>query len=83
MKDGTFAGNTEQYGKIEFRDVSFSYPGSKQSVLEHIDLTIHRGETVAVMGATGCGKTSLVSLIPRFFDVTSGAVLVDGVDVRQ
>lgn len=83
LKDGTFAGNTEQYGEIEFRDVSFSYPGSKQSVLEHIDLTIHRGETVAVMGATGCGKTSLVSLIPRFYDVTSGAVLVDGVDVRQ
>lgn len=83
LKDGTFAGNTEQYGKIEFRDVSFSYPGSKQSVLEHINLTIHRGETVAVMGATGCGKTSLVSLIPRFYDVTSGAVLVDGVDVRE
>ena len=83
LKDGTFAGNTEQYGEIEFRDVSFSYPGSKQSVLEHISLTIHRGETVAVMGATGCGKTSLVSLIPRFYDVTSGAVLVDGVDVRE
>lgn len=83
LKDGTFAGNTEQYGEIEFRDVSFSYPGSKQSVLEHIDLTIHRGETVAVMGATGCGKTSLVCLIPRFYDVTSGAVLVDGVDVRE
>ena len=83
LKDGTFAGNTEQNGEIEFRDVSFSYPGSKQSVLEHINLTIHRGETVAVMGATGCGKTSLVSLIPRFYDVTSGAVLVDGVDVRE
>lgn len=83
LKDGTFAGNTEQYGEIEFRDVSFSYPGSKQSVLEHINLTIHRGETVAVMGTTGCGKTSLVSLIPRFYDVTSGAVLVDGVDVRE
>ena len=83
LKDGTFAGNTEQYGEIEFRDVSFSYAGSKQSVLEHINLTIHRGETVAVMGATGCGKTSLVSLIPRFYDVTSGAVLVDGVDVRE
>lgn len=83
LKDGTFAGNTEQYGEIEFRDVSFSYPGLKQSVLEHINLTIHRGETVAVMGTTGCGKTSLVSLIPRFYDVTSGAVLVDGVDVRE
>ena len=52
-------------------------------VLEHINLTIHQGETVAVMGATGCGKTSLVNLIPRFYDVTEGAVLVDGIDVRE
>ncbi|MGN0587824.1 MAG: ABC transporter ATP-binding protein, partial [Oscillospiraceae bacterium] len=51
--------------------------------LSHIDLTIHKGETVAVMGATGCGKTTLVNLIPRFYDVTSGAVLVDGVNVKE
>lgn len=83
LKDGGFDGNTGQRGEIEFRDVSFAYPGSSQIVLEHIDLKIHRGETVAVMGATGCGKSTLVGLIPRFYDVTSGAVLVDGVDVRE
>ncbi|MBQ8313784.1 MAG: ABC transporter ATP-binding protein, partial [Clostridia bacterium] len=83
LKDGAFAGETEKRGEIEFRDVSFAYPGSEQTVLRHINLTIHPGETVAIMGATGCGKTSLVNLIPRFYDVTGGAVLVDGVDVRK
>lgn len=70
-------------GKIEFRDVSFAFPGSNQTVLNHINLTIDPGETIAVMGATGCGKTALVSLIPRFYDVTDGAVLIDGVDTRE
>ncbi|MGM9603479.1 MAG: ABC transporter ATP-binding protein [Faecousia sp.] len=83
LTDGTFDGQTERSGEIEFRNVSFAYPGSSQNVLSHIDLTIHKGETVAIMGATGCGKTSLVNLIPRFYDVTEGAVLVDGVDVRE
>lgn len=79
------AGNAEsgKKGEIEFRDVSFSYPHSGQTVLEHLNLTIHPGEKVAILGATGCGKTSLVNLIPRFYDVTDGAVLVDGVDVRE
>lgn len=83
LQDGTFDGQTERRGEIEFRDVSFSYPDSNQPVLEHIDLTVRQGETVAIMGATGCGKTSLVNLVPRFYDVTHGAVLVDGVDVRD
>ncbi len=83
LRDGPFQGETEVRGQIEFRDVSFAYPGSGQTVLRHIDLTIRPGETVAVMGATGCGKTTLVNLIPRFYDVTEGAVLVDGVDVRE
>ena len=83
LKDGSFDGETRQRGEIEFRDVSFAYPGTNRMVLEHINLTIHQGETVAVMGATGCGKTSLVNLIPRFYDVTEGAVLVDGIDVRE
>lgn len=83
LADGEFSGQTELQGEIEFRDASFAYPGSKQNVLSHINLTIHKGETVAIMGATGCGKTSLVNLIPRFYDVTDGAVLVDGVDVRE
>lgn len=83
LKDGGFSGKTEKHGEIEFRDVSFAYPGSQEQVLEHISLTIHSGETVAIMGATGCGKSTLVNLIPRFYDVSGGAVLVDGVDVRD
>ncbi|MCI5649522.1 MAG: ABC transporter ATP-binding protein/permease [Fusicatenibacter sp.] len=83
LKDGAFDGNTALQGEIEFRDVSFAYPGSDRMVLDHINLTIHKGETIAVMGATGCGKTTLVNLIPRFYDVTGGAILVDGVDVRS
>ena len=83
LKDGGFSGETELRGQIEFRDVSFAYPGSNQVILKHINLTVHPGETVAILGATGCGKSSLVNLIPRFYDVTEGAVLVDGVDVRD
>ena len=83
LLDGPFDGQTALRGKIEFRDVSFAYPGSDRMVLRHINLTIHPGETVAVMGATGCGKSSLVHLIPRFYDVTEGSVLVDDVDVRE
>ena len=83
LKDGAFDGKTEICGQIEFRDVSFAYPGTGKNVLSHINLTVHPGETVAVMGATGCGKTTLINLIPRFYDVTEGTVLVDGVDVRE
>lgn len=83
LKDGTFHGVTPVQGEIEFRNVSFAYPGNGRNVLSHINLTIHKGETVAIMGATGCGKTSLVHLIPRFYDTTEGSVLVDGVDVRE
>ena len=83
LKDGSFDGGSGRQGEIEFRDVSFTYPGAARPVLEHINLTIRQGETVAVMGATGCGKTTLVNLIPRFYDVTKGVVLVDGVDVRE
>ena len=82
LENGNFAGNTQGQGEIEFRDVSFAYPGSSQTVLEHINLKISKGETIAIMGATGCGKTSLVNLIPRFYDASDGAVLVDGVDVK-
>lgn len=82
LEDGSFEGQTREKGKIEFREVSFSYPGSGRKILEHVSFTVYPGETVAIMGATGCGKTTLVSLIPRFYDVAEGAVLVDGVDVR-
>lgn len=83
LKDGGFAGSTMLHGQIEFRNVSFAYPGSPQVVLKNINLTIHPGETVAIMGTTGCGKSSLVNLIPRFYDATEGDVLVDGVNVRE
>lgn len=83
LQDGTFDGSTRQHGEIEFRDVSFSYPGSSQIILDHINLKVHSGETLAILGATGCGKTSLVNLIPRFYDAAEGTVLVDGVDVRE
>ena len=83
LKDGFFEEETKLHGKIEFQNVSFAYPGSDQLVLKDINLTIYPGETIAVLGSTGCGKTSLVNLIPRFYDVTHGAVLVDDVDVRE
>ena len=70
-------------GEVEFRNVSFTYPGGSGKVLTDINFTAHRGETVAFIGSTGSGKTTLVNLIPRFYDVTEGAVLVDGVDVRD
>lgn len=83
LMDGSFDGLTKAQGEIEFRNVSFSYSGSSQNVLSHINLTIHKGETVAIMGVTGCGKTSLISLIPRFYDADIGTVLVDGIDVKE
>lgn len=84
ITDGTYTGENNVKGKIEFRDVSFSYPGGNgEKVLEHINLTIHPGETFAILGATGCGKSSLVNLIPRFYDVTEGEVLIDDVDVKE
>ena len=70
-------------GLVEFRDVSFGYPGSERPVLNGLSFTIRPGETSAIIGGTGSGKTTLLNLIPRLFDVTSGAVLVNGVDVRD
>ncbi len=70
-------------GSVQFRDVEFSYPGAEEPVLQGITFAAAPGETVAVVGSTGAGKTTLVSLIPRLFDVTDGAVLVGGVDVRD
>jgi ATP-binding cassette, subfamily B, multidrug efflux pump len=70
-------------GSIEFRDAGFTYPGAERAVLENISFSAAPGETVAIVGSTGAGKTTLVSLLPRLFDVTSGAVLVNGTDVRR
>lgn len=70
-------------GEIEFRDVSFRYPDADGDTIHHISFTAHHGQTVALIGATGCGKSSIINLIPRLYDATSGQVLVDGVDVRK
>ena len=70
-------------GLVEFRDVSFGYPGSEQPVLRDLSFTLRPGQTSAIIGGTGSGKTTLLNLIPRFFDATGGSVLVNGVDVRE
>jgi len=70
-------------GQVELRDATFAYPGAEQPVLRHLSFTAGRGETTAIIGSTGAGKTTLVNLLPRLFDVTEGAVLIDGVDVRE
>lgn len=88
IKDGNPMENKEVMdypsGSIEFRNVSFAYPKTEdRMILNNINLKIAPGETVGILGATGCGKSSLVNLIPRFYDVVKGKVLVDGVDVRE
>lgn len=73
----------EKKGEIRFEHVSFAYPGADENTLTDIDFTVHKGETVAFIGSTGSGKSTLVNLIPRFFDVTEGRITVDGVDIRD
>ena len=75
--------NGKETGTVEFRKVSFRYPHASEDELTNIDFKVNKGETLAVIGATGSGKTTLVSLIPRFYDATSGEVLVDGVNVKN
>ena len=70
-------------GTVEFRDVSFRYPGAQEDALNHISFRVGKGQTLAIIGATGSGKSTLIGLIPRFYDVTGGQVLVDGRDVRE
>ena len=77
-----FSGRTGR-GELQMRDVGFAYPGAEQPVLAGISFTARAGRTTAIIGATGSGKTTLVNLMPRLFDATSGAVLIDGVDVRE
>ena len=81
IKDGN-VNSSESLGTIEFRDVSFAYEDAKEPVLENISFKVNKGETVAFIGSTGSGKSTLINLIPRFFDVTSGEVLVDGINVK-
>jgi ATP-binding cassette subfamily B multidrug efflux pump len=75
--------SVSQHASLEFRDVTFQYPGAAAPVLRNIDLHAQAGKTTAIIGSTGAGKTTLISMAPRLFDATSGAVLVDGVDVRE
>ncbi len=84
IKEGTINRNiTNEKGTIEFKNVSFKYPDAEECMLEDISFKIKQGETVAFVGSTGSGKSTLINLIPRFYDVTSGSVLVDGVDIKE
>ena len=84
MQDGALEQpDTKTRGLVEFRNVSFRYPDAGGNVLEHISFTVQPGETVAIIGSTGSGKSSLVNLIPRFYDATEGEILVDGMNVRD
>ena len=74
---------TQCRGELRFEDVSFKYPGAEGDVLEHISFTAKPGQTTAVIGSTGCGKSTLIQLIPRFYDVTEGKITLDGVDIRN
>lgn len=81
--DGTFDGKTETKGTVEFCNVSFKYPDAKEYILENISFKANKGETVAFIGSTGSGKSTLINLVPRFYDVTEGEVLVDGKNVKD
>ncbi len=84
IRDGSAqAGAPGVRGEVEFRDVSFRYPDAGGNVLEHVSFRARQGQTVAFIGATGSGKSTLVNLVPRFYDATEGQILVDGVDVRE
>ena len=84
IKSGTYNKETAVKGKVEFKNVSFAYPGmDNENVIENFNLVINPGETIGILGATGCGKSSLVNLIPRFYDVTNREVLIDDVNVKD
>jgi len=83
IKDGEFNGDTKETGTVEFKNVSFKYPDAEEYLLKDISFKANKGETVAFIGSTGSGKSSLINLIPRFYDATDGEVLVDGVDVKE
>jgi ATP-binding cassette subfamily B protein len=81
IQDGEVS-SSEAKGTIEFRNVSFSYPDAAEPVLENISFKAEKGDTVAFIGSTGSGKSTLINLVPRFYDVTSGEVLIDGINVK-
>ena len=83
IKDGNFDEETAETGTVEFRNVSFKYPDAEEYLLKNISFKAERGETVAFIGSTGSGKSTLINLVPRFYDVTDGAIFVDGVNVKD
>ena len=83
VKSGSFHGDTEERGTVEFKDVSFKYPDADEYLLKHISFKAEQGETVAFIGSTGSGKSTLINLIPRLYDATDGEVFVDGVNVKE
>lgn len=83
IKSGTFKGDTKESGTIEFKNVSFKYPDADDYVLRDISFKVNKGETIAFIGSTGSGKSTLINLVPRLYDVTDGEVLIDGVNVKE
>ena len=83
IKEGNFDGKTDEVGTVEFKDVSFKYPDADEYILKNISFKVNKGETIAFIGSTGSGKSTLINLVPRFYDVTEGEVLVDGVNVKD
>lgn len=83
IKEGTFEGATELKGVVEFRNVNFKYPDAEEYILKDISFKANQGETVAFIGSTGSGKSTLINLVPRFYDVSEGEVLIDGVNVKD
>lgn len=81
--DGTFEGNTKEIGTVEFKNVSFKYPDADEYLLRDISFKVNKGETIAFIGSTGSGKSTLINLVPRFYDATEGEILVDGVNVKE
>ena len=80
---GTFDGKTEEKGTVEFKNVSFKYPDADEYVLENISFKVNQGETIAFIGSTGSGKSTLINLVPRFYDATEGEVLIDDINVKD
>ena len=83
VKDGLYIGIPKEQGTVEFKNVSFKYPDADEYVLKNISFKANKGETIAFIGSTGSGKSTLINLIPRFYDVTEGEVLVDGINVKE
>ncbi len=83
VKSGDFDGTTKKTGLVEFKDVSFKYPDADEYLLKNISFKVNKGETIAFIGSTGSGKSTLINLVPRLYDATDGEVLVDGVNVKE